>query len=57
MHVRTSFDCRDDWYAYVGYVFQSLNTFVVNPAPDAGIGALAEGGPIDICNELPSGTG
>src|SRR6201981_1931743 len=56
MHVGTSLDCRDDWDAYVGYVFQSLNTFVVNLAPDAGIGAVAKGGPIDICNELPSGT-
>src|SRR4029077_12955258 len=56
MHVGKSLDCRDDWDAYVGYVFQSLNTFVVNLAPDTGIGAVAEGGPIDICNELPSGT-
>src|SRR5260370_41598034 len=30
MHVGTSFDCRDDWDAYVGYVFQNLNTFIVN---------------------------
>src|ERR1700719_690949 len=50
-------DCRDDWDAYVGYVFQSLNTFIVNLAPDAGIGGVAEGGPIDIRNELPTGPG
>src|SRR5579863_6525230 len=55
MHVGASLDCRDDRDAYVGYVFQSLNTFVVNLAPDAGIGGVAEGGPIDIRNELPSG--
>jgi hypothetical protein len=55
MHVGTSLDCRDDWDAYVGYVFQSLNTFIVNLAPDAGIGSVAEGGPIDIRNELPTG--
>src|ERR1700740_1275667 len=55
MHVGTSLDCRDDWDAYVGYVFQSLNTFIVNLAPDAGIGGIAEGGPIDIRNELPTG--
>ena len=51
----TSLDCRDDWDAYVGYVFQNLNTFIVNLAPDAGIGGVAEGGPIDISNELPTG--
>src|SRR5579863_3306442 len=55
MHVGASLDCRDDRDAYVGYVFQSLNTFIVNLAPDAGIGGVAEGGPIDIGNELPSG--
>src|SRR5271169_5886632 len=54
MHVGTSLDCRDDWHAYVGYVFQNLNTFIVNLAPDAGIGDVAEGGPIDISNELPA---
>src|SRR4029077_17490813 len=55
MHVGTSLDCCDDWDAYVGYVFQSLNTFIVNLAPDARIGGVAEGGPIDIRNELPTG--
>jgi hypothetical protein len=33
---------RDDWHAYVGYVFQSLYPFVVNLAPNAGIGDVAE---------------
>src|SRR6266568_8710480 len=50
----TSLDCRDDWDAYVGYVFQSLNAFIVNLAPDAGIGGVTEGGPIDINNKLPT---
>src|SRR5258708_22678690 len=54
MHVGTSLDCRDDWDAYVGYVFQNLNTFIMNLAPDAGIGGVAEGGPINISNELPA---
>jgi hypothetical protein len=49
-----SFDCRDDRHAYVGYVFQSLNAFVVNLAPNAGIGDIAERGPLDIRNELPT---
>src|SRR6201987_2016147 len=55
MHVGTSLDCRDDWDAYVGYVFQSLNTFIVNLAPDAGIGGVTEGGPVDVSNEFPTG--
>src|ERR1700745_378991 len=54
MNMGTSLDCRDDWDAYVSYVFQSLNTFIVNLAPNAGIGDVAEGGPIDISNELPA---
>src|SRR4029077_1416447 len=57
MHVGTSLDCRDDWDAYVGYVFQNLNPFIVNLAPDAGIGSVAEGGPINVSNELPTGAG
>src|ERR1700720_4744179 len=57
MHMGTSLDCRDDWNAYVGYVFQSLNPFIVNLAPDAGIGGVAEGGPSNISNELPTGAG
>jgi hypothetical protein len=54
MHVGTSFDSRDDRHAYVGYILQNLNAFVVNLAPNAGIGGIAEGGPIDISNELPT---
>src|SRR4030095_2534725 len=48
------FDSRDDRDAYVGYVFQNLNAFVVNLTPDAGIEDIAERGPIDISNELPA---
>src|SRR5271155_424066 len=48
------FDSRDDRHAYVGYVFQNLNAFVVNLAPDAGIGDIAERGPIDVSNEFPT---
>src|SRR5258706_13059349 len=55
MHMGSSLDCRDDWDAYVGYVFQNLNTFIVNLAPNAGIGGVAEGGPINVSNELPTG--
>src|SRR5580692_5232716 len=51
----TSLDGRDNRHAYVGYVFQNLNTFVVNLAPNAGIGDIAEGGPIDISNEVSTG--
>src|ERR1700752_5061803 len=54
MHMSTSLDSRDHRHSYVGYVFQHLNTFVVNLTPDAGIGDIAERGPIDISNELPT---
>src|SRR6266513_6487241 len=50
----TSIDGRDDRHAYVGYIFQNLNAFVVNLAPNAGVGGIAERGPIDISNELPT---
>src|SRR5437879_12194713 len=50
----TSLDSRDDRHSYVGYVFQSLNAFVVNLAPNAGIGNVAKRRPIDISNELPA---
>src|SRR5580692_12202808 len=52
MHMRTSLDSRDHRHSYVGYVFQHLNAFVVNLTPDAGIGDIAERGPIDVSNEL-----
>src|SRR6202161_5001306 len=52
----TSLDSRDDRNAYVGYVFQSLNAFVVNLAPNAVICDIAERGPIDISNELTTCT-
>ena len=38
----SSLDSRDDRHAYIGYVFQKLNAFVVNLAPNAGIGYVAE---------------
>src|SRR5580698_6101439 len=50
----TSLDGGDDRHAYVGYVFQNLNAFVVNLAPNPGIGDIAERGPLDISNELPT---
>src|SRR5436853_7714829 len=50
----TPLDSRDDPHAYVGYILQNLNSFVVNLAPNAGIGGIAERGPIDISNELPT---
>src|SRR5579864_1253940 len=57
MHMGASLDSRNDWHAYVGDVFQSLNAFVVNLAPNARIGDIAERGPIDIRNELAACTG
>src|SRR5580704_204769 len=49
-----SLDRRDHWHPYVGYVFQNLNAFIVNLAPNAGIAGIAERGPIDISNEIPT---
>src|ERR1700730_1151824 len=52
MDMRTSFDSRDDRHTYVGYVFQNLTAFVVNLAPNAGIGNVAKRVPIDPNNEV-----
>src|SRR5437762_3216069 len=52
MDMRSSFDSRDDRHAYVGYVFQNLTAFVVNLAPNAGIGNIAKRVPIDPNNEV-----
>src|ERR1700677_27452 len=54
MHMGTSLNSGDHRHLYVGYVFQKLNAFVVNLAPNARIGGIAERGPIDISNELPT---
>ena len=43
MHVGASLDGRDDRHTDVGDVFQNLHAFVVNLAPNAGIGDVAEG--------------
>src|SRR3984885_11431680 len=55
MHMGTSLNSGDHRHSYVGYVFQNLNAFVVDLAPNARIGDIAERGPIDISNELPAG--
>src|ERR1700726_2254160 len=52
MDMRSSFDSRDDRHAYVGYVFQNLSAFVVNLAPNTGIGNIAKRVPIDPNNEV-----
>jgi hypothetical protein len=54
VHMGSSLDSRDDRHAYIGYVLQKLNAFVVNLAPNAGIGDVAEGWEIDFGNELPA---
>src|ERR1700752_1315016 len=51
-----SLNGRDDRNAYVGYIFQSLNAFIVNRAPNAGICDIAKRGPIDVSYELPTCT-
>ncbi len=39
----SSLHSRDDRHAYIGYMFEDLNAFVVNLAPNARIGDVAEG--------------
>jgi len=48
----TTLNSRDHRHAYVRDILDNLNTFVVNLAPDAGIGNIAEGRKIDAGNEL-----
>ena len=50
-----SLDCCNQRYPYVGQVFQGLNTFVVNLAPNTRIRDIAERGPFDVGNKLSSG--
>src|SRR6267378_6779997 len=50
----SSLHSRDDRHAYIGYIFEDLNAFVVNLAPNARIGDVAEGREIDFGNELPA---
>src|SRR6267378_1870852 len=52
-----SLDSRDHRHAYVSYVFQKLDAFVVNLAPNAGIGDVAEGRKIDLRDEVPACSG
>src|SRR5580704_7776868 len=54
MDMGASLDSGDDRHSYVGYIFQNLNAFVVNLAPNAGIGDITERGPLDVGNELPT---
>src|SRR6185295_14471854 len=49
-----SLDSRDQWHANVGYVFQNLSAFIVNLAPNTGIGDFAEGWKINARNEIPA---
>jgi hypothetical protein len=52
-----SLDSRDHRHAYLGQVFQNLNAFVVNLAPNAWIGDVAERRKIDLRNKLPACSG
>src|SRR6201993_1654480 len=49
-----SFDSGDDRNANVSYVFENLHAFVVNLAPNAGIGDVAKRGPFDTGNKVPA---
>jgi hypothetical protein len=45
----------DNGYADVGYVFQDLNAFVVNLAPDSRIGDISKRYPIDLSDKVSAG--
>src|SRR6266702_4107349 len=54
MDMGAPLDSRDHWHAYVSYILQNLNAFVVNLAPNGGIGDIAKGRKIDFGNKLPA---
>src|SRR5229473_2600209 len=47
-----SFNGRDHQYPYVGDILDNLNAFIMNLAPNAGLGDVAKGCEIDIRYEL-----
>src|SRR5271166_1220793 len=49
-----SLDGRDHGNPYVRNVLQSLEAFIVNPAPDARIGDISERRPLYVSNEIPT---
>ena len=42
MHMGTPLNSRDERHAYVRYVFQKLNAFIVNLAPNTRVGNIAK---------------
>ena len=57
VHVRPSLDGRDQRHTDVRDVLDKLSPFIMNLAPNAGIGNVAEGRKIDTGNELPACSG
>jgi hypothetical protein len=49
-----SLTCCSDRHAYVSYVFQNLNAFVMGLAPHPGIRYVFERRPIDTDHEVPA---
>jgi hypothetical protein len=43
-----SFNRRNHWHAYVCNILDNLNTFIMNLAPNIGIGDVAERREIDV---------
>ena len=52
--MRAPFNGCDHRHAYVGDIFDNLNAFIMNLAPNAWISNVAEGWKIDAGNELPA---
>jgi len=50
----STFNSRDQRHSYIGDVLDNLNTFIMDLAPNAGIGNIAERCKIDTRNELPA---
>jgi hypothetical protein len=52
-----SLDSCDDWHPNVRQILKNLNAFVVNLAPNGGIGYVAERRKIDLRYEVPACSG
>jgi hypothetical protein len=55
VHMSASFNSRDHRHAYIRDIFDNLNPFIMNLAPDARIGNIAERREIGFCCENGEG--
>ena len=57
VHMCAALNRCDHWHAYVGDILYNLNAFIMNLAPDTGIGDVAEGREIDTGDEVATCSG